>query len=319
VGNVSATSVRYKPFNNGVNYQFETDVPQTFSGKFLRFTFKKTAGNTSLQLSELMVFDAFGNNVAKGLAEAANNTAAANLAPGSFTCPANYYNANRTEGPPFLFDDKVSTKICCGSPNGTVANYCYFTIRLPDDVTSVNGYLFVTANDSLGRSQSDWMVEGSVDGETWTTLDERTGVAQPYCLFTAMNAGRPFTFTSLAAEQGRAALPAGSVVTVDAGATLNLNDAEATISKLRVDCAAGAGTINSFRPAAGGTLELVNFPAEVTRFSGYEVPITVTGVQDAAKLRSWTVTVNGVRRAAKATYRDGKIVLQSGGLTVIVR
>ena len=82
---------------------------------------------------------------------------------------------------------------------------------------------------------------------------------------------------------------------------------------------AGAGTVNSFRPAAGGTLELVNFPAEVTRFSGYEVPITVTDVQDAANLRSWTVTVNGVRRAAKVTCRDGKIMLQSGGTYVIVR
>ena len=29
--------------------------------------------------------------------------------------------------------------------------------------------------------------------------------------------------------------------------------------------------------------------------------------------------VNGVRRAAKVTYRDGKIMLLSGGLTVIVR
>ena len=59
--------------------------------------------------------------------------------------------------------------------------------------------------------------------------------------------------------------------------------------------------------------------AEVTRFSGYEVPITVTDVQDAANLRSWTVTVNGVRCAAKVTYRDGKIMLLSGGTCVIVR
>ncbi len=319
VGNVSATSVRYKPFNNGMNYQFETDVPQTFSGKFLRFTIKKTVSTgQAFQLSELMVFDTFGRNVVKGIVEAANNTAAANLAPGSFTCPANYYNTKRTEGPPFLFDDKVTTKICCGSPDGTVAKYCYFTIRLPDDVTSVNGYMFVTANDSLGRSPSDWMVEGSYDGETWTTLDERTGVAQPYCLFTAMNAGHPFTFTSLVAAQGRAALPDGSVVTVDAGATLNLNDGAATISKLRVDCTAGAGTINSFRPAAGGTLELVNVP-DVTTLRNYVVPITVTDVQDANNLGSWIVTINGARRGMRATYRDGGIMLLNGGTYIIVR
>ena len=106
---------------------------------------------------------------------------------------------------------------------------------------------------------------------------------------------------------------------VDAGATLNLNDADATIGALRVDCAAGAGTINSFRPAAGGTLELVNVPAEVTRLNGYEVPITVTDVQDAANLRSWVLTVNGERRRVKATYRNGKIMLLSGGTYVIVR
>ena len=313
------SSVKYKPFNNGVNYRFETDAPQAFGGKFLRFTFKKTAGNTLLQLSELMVLDTFGNNVAKGLAEAANNTTAANLAPGAFTCPENYYNPAKNEGPKYLFDDNVHTKICNGTVNGEVANYRYITLRLADDALPVNGYLFVTANDSLStRSPTDWMVEGSEDGETWTTLDERAGIAQPYCLYTAMNAGRPFAFSSLAA-QGRASLPVESVVTVEAGATLNLNDANATIGKLRVDYTAGGGTINSFRPAAGGTLELVNFPAEVTRFSGYEVPITVTDVQDAANLRSWTVTVNGVRRAAKVTYRDGKIMLLSGGLTVIVR
>ena len=63
----------------------------------------------------------------------------------------------------------------------------------------------------------------------------------------------------------------------------------------------------------------MNFPAEVTRFSGYEVPITVTDVQDAANFRSWTVMVNGVRSAAKATYRDGKIMLQSGATYIIVR
>ena len=320
------SSIQKKPFNNGVNYQFETVAQPTFGGKFLRFKFKKTAGTSgnsatlkNLQISQLLVIDALGNNAAKDLAEAANNTAATALAPGSFTCPGNYYNSNRSEGPKFIFDESPDTKICSGTLDGAEANYKVFTMRLPEDAAPVKGYVFVTANDSLGRSPSEWLVEGSSDGETWTTLDERTGVAQPYCLYTAMNAGHPFTFTSLAAAQGRAALPDGSVVTVDAGATLNLNDGAATISKLRVDCTAGAGTINSFRPATGGVLELVNVPAEVTRLNGYEVPITVTDVQNTAELRSWTVTVNGVRRAAKVTYRDGKIMLLSGGTYVIVR
>ena len=53
--------------------------------------------------------------------------------------------------------------------------------------------------------------------------------------------------------------------------------------------------------------------------AGVIVPITVTDVQDATNLRSWTVIVNGVSRGAKAKYRDGKIVLQGCGFAVIVR
>lgn len=317
--NRNDNSIKGKPFNNGTAYRFETDAPPAFNGKFLRFTFKKTTGTSSslkmLQLSQLQVIDTLGNNVAKGLAEAANNTAAASLAPGSFTCRGNYYNGNKTEGPKFLFDENPNSKICVGTVDGTVGNYRYITMRLPDNAAPVKGYLFVTANDSLARSPCDWTVEGSVDGVTWTTLDERTGIAQPYCLYTAMNAGHPFTFSLLAAG---ASLPSGSAVTVDSGATLNLNDASATIGALRVDCATGAGTINSFRPAAGGTLELVNFPAG-TSLRDYQIPITVTGVENASALRSWTVTIDGVRRQYKASYQDGNIKLVPGGFIMLVR
>ena len=321
-GKYSDNSIKTKPFNNGVNYQFETDVPPTFNGKFLRFTFKKTAGNTILQLSELMVFDVLGRNVAFGLVKGTDGAAATTLAPGSFCKGANYAaGGSGSEDMDKLFDDKVSTKLCATSNDmkGDSANYRVVTMRLAADSLPLSGYLFATANDSLNRSPSDWMVEGSVDGETWTTLDERAGIAQPYCLYTAMNAGRPFTFSSLAAGQGRAALPVGSVVVVDAGATLNLNDADATIGALRVDCTDGAGTINSFRPAAGGTLELVNIPAEVVSLNHYEVPLTVAGVQNAAALGSWKVTLDGVPRSYRLKIVDGKLTIIDNNTVIFVR
>jgi hypothetical protein len=161
---------------------------------------------------------------------------------------------------------------------------------LADDAAAVCGYNFVTANDFPGdRTPCDWMVEGSDDGETWTVLDERTGEPAPSSVYAAVNHGRPYSFSQIR-EPG--AISAESVVTVDAGATLNINDDAAAIGRLRIDCTAGAGTINSFRPAAGGVLELVNVPAEVD-FSNYELPITVTGVQNAENLHSWTVTIDG--------------------------
>ncbi len=316
----SKESIRYKPMNNGVNYLFETDLPPVFTGKFLRFTFKKTIGNTILQLSELMVIDTFGGNAAKGLTKVADATPAANLLPGTF-CRGGSYAAGGggSEDMDKLFDDNPNTKLCATSNDmkGSEANYRVLTMRLADDALPVSGYLFVTANDSLNRSPTDWQVEGSEDGETWVTLDERAGIAQPYCLFTAMNAGHPFTFDALT-ETG--ALPPASVVQVDKGAVMNLNDANATVGSLRVDCALGGGTINTFRPAAGGTLELVNLPADVTSLIGYEVPLTVNGVQNGAALDDWKVVANGVQRnGMKIKVENNRLVFTYGGTLILLR
>ena len=312
------STLQYKPFNNGTPFRLQETMRQPATGgKFFRFTFKKTVGNTILQLSEIQLLDADGNNVARGLTKAANGTAATALSAGSFADGGSYSYGNN-EGSEKLFDDNPDTKMCATGNimAGDAANYRVFTLRLVDEATPVCRYNFVTANDHANdRSPSDWLVEGSEDGVTWTPLDERTNESAPFSVYAAVNHGLPYTFSQIF-ESG--SIPADSVVTVDVGATLNLNDANATISKLRVDCAAGAGTVNSFRPAAGGMIELVNVP-NVTTLRNYMVPITVTDVQDAANLRSWTVTVNGVRCAAKVTCRDGKIMLLSGGTCVFVR
>ena len=319
----SDASIRYKPFNNGVNYQFETDVPPVFDGKFLRFTFKKTSGNVILQLSELMVFDISGKNVALGLVKGADGAAAATLAPGSFCKGANYAaGGSGSEDMDKLFDDDRHTKLCAvnNDMGGSSANYRVLTMRLAADALPLSGYLFVTANDALERSPCDWQVEGSVDGVNWTTLDERADIAKPYCLYTAMNAGHPFTFSSLAAAQGRAALPDGSEVTVDSGATLNLNDPAAAVGALRVDCTEGAGTINSLRTAAGGTLVLVNVPADLTNLEGYELPLEVTPAPGGASFSGWKVVVDGkASNFLKPKLKNGRIVLVGGSTVIFFR
>ncbi len=322
-GDYSAESIRTKPFNNGVNYEFESLArPLSFKGKFLRFTFKKTAGNTMLQLSELLVLNALGENEAYGLTKAADATPAANLQPGTF-CKGNNYSAggSGSEDMDKLFDDNTNTKLCANNNDmaGGEANYRVLTMRLKDDALPVNGYLFVTANDRLDRSPSDWMVEGSEDGETWVTLDERAGVAQPYCLYTAMNAGHPFTFGSLA--NGGASLPAGSYVQVDAGAAMTLNSANAIIDKLRVDCTLGGGTITSFRPAENGILDLVNLPdTSITALDGMEIPLTLSDIKAEENLTSWRVSVNGVARdGLRILVNDeGKLTLFCGGTLIII-
>lgn len=315
----NTSDLQYKPFNNGTPFRLPVTMRQPAAGgRFFRFTFKKTVGNIILQLSEIQLLDADGNNVARGLTKTANGTAATALAAGTFA-DAGSYSYGSGEGSDRLFDDSPDTKMCAINNNmdGTESRYRVFTLRLADDATPVCGYNFVAANDHANdRSPSDWQVEGSIDGETWETLDERAGEETPFSVYASTSHGRPYAFSQVV-EPG--SISAESVVTVDAGATLNLNGEAAAIGRLRVDCTAGGGTINSFRPAAGGTLELVNVPSEVTRLSGYEVPITVTDVQDAANLRSWTVTADGVRCSVKPTCRDGKIVLSGGGTVIFVR
>ena len=316
----NADSIKFKPMNNGTAYTFDAARPPAFGGKFFRFTFKKTSGNTIFQLSELGLYDVRGDNAALGLKAAASGAAATELEPGEYA-KGNTYAAggNGSEDADKLFDDKLNTKVCWVSNNmgGAEANWRVLTMRLADDALPVCGYLFTTANDSLERSPCDWLVEGSFDGTTWTALDERTGVARPYCLYTAMNAGHPFAFASLASGT---TLASASTLQVDAGAVVNVNDETARIGSLFVDFATGAGTINGFRPAADGTLTLVNVPPE-TRIDGLVVPLTVTEVSDVGALKNWTVVVDGVDhdKARIKIASDGKIVLWSKDVLVYVR
>ncbi len=322
-GNYSAESIQRKPFNNGVNYTFEPlERPVSFNGKFLRFTFKRTVGNTMLQFSELMVFNALGENEAYGLTMAADALPAASLQPGTFSRGGNYSVGKVTQNMDNLFDNEPNTKLCANNNdmNGDVSRYRIVTMRLRDEALPVNGYLLVTANDNLDRSPCDWQVEGSFDGETWITLDEKAGVAKPYCLYTAMNAGHPFTFDSYPVN---ASFPSGSPVQVDSGAVMNLNSADTTIGALRVDCTIGGGTIAPFRPKENGVLDLVNVQGDTTvaALDGFEIPLTVNGVEPAGNLTSWKVSVEGVVRddIKIRLNEEGNMVLFYGGTLFLIR
>jgi hypothetical protein len=314
------STLQYKPFNNGTPFRLQETMRQPATGgKFFRFTFKKTVGDIILQLSEIQLLDADGNNVARGLTKAANGTAATALSAGTFAYGGSYgYGSN--EGSDKLFDDNPDTKMCATGNNmaGDAANYRVFTLRLADEATPVCRYNFVTANDHANdRSPSDWLVEGSEDGVTWTPLDERTNESAPFSVYAAINHGRPYTFSQIF-ESG--SIPVDSVVTVDVGATLNLNDASATISQLKVDCTLGGGTINSFRPAAGGTLVLVNVPSEVTSLKGYEIPLAVNPAENAGSVGDWSIVVDGVRRSScRLKLQNGRLVVVDGSMVIFVR
>ena len=135
-----------------------------------------------------------------------------------------------------------------------------------------------------------------------------------------MNAGHPFTFDSYSVN---ASFPTESPVQVDAGAVMNINSADATIGALRVDCMLGGGTITPFRPKENGVLDLVNVQGDTTiaALDGFEIPLTVNGVEPAGNLASWKVSVEGVVRddIKIRLNEEGNMVLFYGGTLFLIR
>ena len=66
-----------------------------------------------------------------------------------------------------IIDNVASTKYLTFNPAG----YVQFQ---SDDSWVVNSYAIISGGDAPGRDPFNWTFEGSNDGETWVTLDERT-------------------------------------------------------------------------------------------------------------------------------------------------
>lgn len=88
-----------------------------------------------------------------------------------------------------LFDGKDDTKWLARTPTGWV------TMKLDKPVAVVD-YALTSANDSPGRDPKDWKLQGSQDGQSWTTLDTRSGETFPSRLQT-----RQFRFSNTEAYQ----------------------------------------------------------------------------------------------------------------------
>ncbi len=70
------------------------------------------------------------------------------------------------EGPENLWDNSAETKFC------TNETPIHSVVKL-DGMYSVDGVIMATANDNAeynGRSPYDWTIQGSTDGENWTTI-----------------------------------------------------------------------------------------------------------------------------------------------------
>ena len=112
-------------------------------------------------------------------------------------------------------------------------------------------------------------------------------------------------------------LGAAATVRVDAAATLDVDTTATEIPGLVYDWEHGGGTITIFNPKAGGTLALVNVPAGTDIVGPLDYQFGA--IENAANIKTWTVTVNGEDKARRLRFENGSLTIIKGGLSVSVR
>ena len=237
------------------------------------------------------------------------------------------YYINATANPVNAFDGDLST---------TTLNTWYWdasntlVFRVPDDTPPAVGFTFTTSSSPI-RRPTQWKLWGSENGKDWVMLANNitnTGDAAvwtyltnstPDTAKTEYNGGFPYFLNDLAIPADYAPFGTSTVVTVAKDATLDLEKATMTLSRLEVDCTAGSGSITRFTPAANGALYLVNVPANAD-LGNYVVPLSVGEVGETSGFKTWRVFVNGVvDDACRVAWRNGRLMVLAKGLTVLIR
>jgi autotransporter-associated beta strand protein len=333
------------------------EAAQPFNGKFFRLKYGRAAkravdssDNASLQFSEFSLYGVGGTRVNEGgftynpiLLQSGTYANSYDGIGDATTLDERevavwmpehsgyfMYDTDATYGgsPLAAFDGSMTTKL---------RNTYYWesssivVFRMESGSEDALGFTFTTSDYPV-RRPTEWTLEGSVDGSAWVMLashvadsslsDEEKWLwrtnSTPDTVHTEYNGGFPYTFDNLALADGYA--PFGdATVSVAGGATLTL-DPKMTVTALRVDMSAGAGSIlGGFTPAENGILHLDNVVGG--KIAGVvNIPLTIAEIVNAARFKTWTVYVNG--RVADCSVRwNGEcvVVCAKSGLTVFVR
>ncbi len=274
--------------------------------RWFRFTVKAVGGSDGTRrISEIALYDMQGKRLNVGLTSAGRNIVANSLAAGSFTWKYQWggtYTGDDTHEDK-MFDEDMETRFQAYSLGNapdpaTPGTWHVWTMRLADSVPPVASYNFAPQGTPGSAScPVNWLVEASRDGSTWFEVDSRSGdaatailpaAAKNYC-----NGGHPIGFTS---GIDRWLCPTGAVVEVANGATLELPASGAnSIAGLAINLTAASplGTIANFNPAASGTIFLTS-ASRKPHLDDAAMPVTFTGLSNAANIEGWSVVMNGV-------------------------
>ena len=211
------------------------------------------------------------------------------------------------------------------------------TLRLKDDAPAFVGYRFCL-NWHHVCDPLCWAVEGSADGVSWATLDEKTdyypfrwgnrnagSTDEGYNQVNASMDGRivfPFFWTRGVADAVRFDL-GGATLRVDRGGVLDVSQTgrPAEVAALEIDAQEGGGRVTCFMPAKGGVLRVVN-AAQAGALAASERTLAFAFDELVApgNFDSWKVVVNGVpcTSVRVGATKDG-LKLFDRGFLVLVR
>ena len=172
---------------------------------------------------------------------------------------------------------------------------------------------------------TSFTVESSADGENWISRGTYSGLGNSnWTSWTGGSSHFPVTEVTRVIEgtgQGGVGLLPGTVVRVDAGATLDLSLVKASdreISALEIDAAIGGGTITDAVFAREGTVNLLNASREALKT--LKLPLSLVRADGAGNIRNWNVAIGGnVVPGWGFHVVDGEVVFTPPGTTIVIR
>ena len=160
--------------------------------RYLKIKFNSAASDNVgfIQMSEFKFIDADGN--AKTYPNGVTVVGGSDFSAGDWT------DTSWSEGPRYLFDNSVYTKLCFYILNSSSDMPAWFVVDLGDpqdgggiDLSVYTRYQWWTANDNATqyRCPGSWQIFVSNDGTSFTCIDEVTS-------FTSVNQNYALAYTS---------------------------------------------------------------------------------------------------------------------------
>lgn len=302
----------------------------------------------TVQLGEIGLFDASGNRLTAGLSTAAATTGASisnhfNIAEGRVAYDTlDFSQAYLTTGADGwakrgldkLFDGTLGGAGCSRyqARNGGIridvpSSWNGFVFRLPSSVTeevdswdvgSIGGFTYGDSN----RLVTACSLLASADGVRWTTITNaaplelaRSGAhwVSDHSTGTGAHTGWKMP--------GRLAVPFSvtpKTAKVASGASLVAEgDGEVVLNGVILDASAGGGTIEGFRFAESGVLDVCGLPEGE---AAVDIPVSFSNAEGLSNVSGWTLKLDGEATARKKfKVTSTGVTVTSIGMTVIVR